>query len=200
MYTGKNIGTQVRQLRAEGKTHKEIMSLLGCCRSATYYHCDENSKEKSLISTKKHRNKAHPFLDKTQRFLSKKKRVGIPIDKYQDKLILVIYHKHRSFHQCRKTKKTMESSFTPEDVIKKFGNNTICYLTGRAIDITKGRSYNFDHKIPVSRGGDNSIDNLGICTKQVNMAKSDLTPEEFFSLCKEVLEYNGYKVEKEKSE
>ena len=67
---------------------------------------------------------------------------------------------------------------------------------GEQLDITKPRDYVFDHMIPRSRGGDNSLDNLGLCTKQANMAKSDLTPEEFIQFCKKVLEYNGYTVNK----
>ena len=40
--------------------------------------------------------------------------------------------------------------------------------------------------IPVSLGGENSLDNLGICCPQANSAKSDLCLEDFFSLCKEL--------------
>jgi 5-methylcytosine-specific restriction endonuclease McrA len=50
--------------------------------------------------------------------------------------------------------------------------------------------------IPVSRGGDNSLENLGITCKAANQAKGDLTVEEFLKLCADVLTYNGFKVEK----
>ena len=58
----------------------------------------------------------------------------------------------------------------------------------------KSRSYNLDHITPRSRGGNNSIENCNIIDKQVNVAKRDLTNEEFISLCKEVLEHNGFDV------
>ena len=37
---------------------------------------------------------------------------------------------------------------------------------------------------------------MGLACKEANMAKSDMTVDEFFNLCKEVLEHNGYKVNK----
>ncbi len=80
-------------------------------------------------------------------------------------------------------------TFTVEDVINKFGENPKCYLTGEQLDIYQPRTYAFDHIIPASRGGLSSIDNLGLCTKQANMAKSDLTPDEFYKLCKKVIQH-----------
>ena len=56
--------------------------------------------------------------------------------------------------------------------------------------------YNLDHIIPASRGGDNSLNNLGITHKVANTMKSDLTPEELIEWCKKILEFNNYKIEK----
>ena len=50
--------------------------------------------------------------------------------------------------------------------------------------------------IPASRGGDNSLNNLGITHKVANTMKSDLTPEELIEWCKKILEFNNYKIEK----
>jgi 5-methylcytosine-specific restriction endonuclease McrA len=47
-----------------------------------------------------------------------------------------------------------------------------------------------DHIIPVSRGGDNSLDNCQILSKEVNQAKSNMTDEEFIEMCKRVVEFN----------
>src|SRR5690606_30698042 len=103
---------------------------------------------------------------------------------------------------CRKIQKffmgdTMSEKFTLEDIINKFGEKPICYLTGEEIDIYQPRTYQFDHKIPRSRGGENSIENLGIVTKQANKSKTDMTPDEYFNLCKRVLEHQGYKIQGE---
>lgn len=81
------------------------------------------------------------------------------------------------------------------DIINKFGVKTKCYLTGTPIDLEKD-DYCFDHIVPVSKGGTNDLINLGITIPKANYSKSDLTVEEYLDLCKQVLEYNGYKVEK----
>ena len=86
--------------------------------------------------------------------------------------------------------------FKSEDIIEKFGQHTQCYLTGKPIDLLGENVFHFDHKQPLRQGGDNSIDNLGITTKEANMAKADLTQEQFLALCKEVLEHDGYEVHK----
>jgi 5-methylcytosine-specific restriction endonuclease McrA len=109
---------------------------------------------------------------------------------------LLLKGKIECFTYKKSKEQYMKPLFTVEDVIQKFGENTICYLTGDQIDINKPRTYAFDHVIPRSRGGNNDLDNLGICTKAVNQAKSDMTPDEFMNLCKKVLEYNGYTVTK----
>lgn len=83
-----------------------------------------------------------------------------------------------------------------KEIINKYGTKTSCYLTGDKIDLSNPASYSFDHVIPVAKGGKNIIDNLGVCTQEVNIAKNDKTPQEFFELCIKVLRYNGYKVTK----
>jgi len=40
-----------------------------------------------------------------------------------------------------------------------------------------------DHKVPISRGGDHSKENLCWATSTINRVKTDLTEEEFFSMC-----------------
>ena len=46
------------------------------------------------------------------------------------------------------------------------------------------------HKIPLSRGGDNGMDNLMLSCWECNHAKNNLTMEEFFEKAKEILRYN----------
>lgn len=101
------------------------------------------------------------------------------------------------FFKDRKNKmKYRPPTFTVDDVINKFGENPTCSLTGQKVDINNTKSYHFDHKLPVSRGGDNSIDNLQILTREANQSKSDLTNDEFIELCKTVLIHQGYQVTK----
>lgn len=81
-------------------------------------------------------------------------------------------------------------SYGYKDVIKKFGENTLCSLTGESINLILDDDYSLDHIIPISRGGDNSIDNMCILKRSVNQAKHNLLNEEFIELCKRVVEYN----------
>lgn len=39
-----------------------------------------------------------------------------------------------------------------------------------------------DHKIPLNRGGDNSLDNLCFCSSHMNTVKGDMTEKEFREL------------------
>lgn len=63
-----------------------------------------------------------------------------------------------------------------------------CYLCGRETVI--GSKYeatnelyaNADHIVPLSRGGKHCVDNLRIACRKCNLAKSDMTEEEFLSL------------------
>ena len=58
-----------------------------------------------------------------------------------------------------------------------------CALTGAKLD----RTAQLDHKLPLARGGDNTIENLQWTTAQANKSKRDLTDSEFYALCKEVV-------------
>lgn len=56
-----------------------------------------------------------------------------------------------------------------------------CYYTGVFIDET---DFGIDHKVPLARGGDNSLDNLCAVAKSTNNSKGALTDTEFFELLK----------------
>ena len=61
-----------------------------------------------------------------------------------------------------------------------------CACTGEPLILCSTAS--LDHIVPRSRGGDDSLGNLRWVLKAVNIAKHDLTHEEFLSLCRRVLE------------
>jgi 5-methylcytosine-specific restriction endonuclease McrA len=92
--------------------------------------------------------------------------------------------------------KDAELIFNSADVLRKFGDNPSCYLTGRAINWEESDTYNFDHFVPASKGGDNSLENLRLSCPSANRAKYDLSFEEFIILCRDVLIKNGYTVSK----
>lgn len=57
-----------------------------------------------------------------------------------------------------------------------------CPYTGRNLEI--GRNATIDHKVPRSRGGTDDIGNLQWVDWQVNKAKTDMTHDEFITLCR----------------
>jgi 5-methylcytosine-specific restriction endonuclease McrA len=81
-------------------------------------------------------------------------------------------------------------TFKTQELLSKIGENPICYLTGRPIDLLDGKSYHLDHIIPKNRGGQNSLDNCNIACKDANQAKGNLLYDEFIVLCQEVLNFH----------
>lgn len=58
-----------------------------------------------------------------------------------------------------------------------------CALTGWDL---KPETASLDHILPVSRGGDHSIENLQILDYRVNKAKGTMTADEFVEMCRAV--------------
>jgi 5-methylcytosine-specific restriction endonuclease McrA len=86
------------------------------------------------------------------------------------------------------------SAFNYKDVYAKYGDHFQCELTGRPLSWNEPHTYEYDHIVPVSRGGNSCIDNLQIVCTDANRAKNDMTEDEFLDLCKEVVLHAGYKV------
>ena len=182
------LAQKILELHNQGKTKKEIASILNCNIATVFYNVDPNYKINEKL-----RYKTNPIYRKIIQFC-RIKTFQKPKSYKTTNIRSFIYWKIRTFCTTKKGDKNVSHNFTPEDVIGKFGTNPKCYLTGQEIDISKPRTYEFDHIIPKSRGGQNTLDNLGICTKESNRAKQTMTPDELFNLCKIILEHQGYKI------
>ena len=183
------------KLKSTGLSNRKIANILGCSISTVLYNTNDERKRKTNQRNNANRLKTNPLLIKLRKFLQRVKEIK-KIRKPSEKDTKILKNKILTFHRNRKTKEYTKINFTLDDLIAKFGKNPKCYLTGKEIDIYQPRTYQFDHIIPTSKGGDNSIDNLGICTKEANMSKTDHTLEEFIELCKEVLINQGYNITK----
>lgn len=175
---------EILKLRSEGKTYNEIKKELGCSKSTISYYCGKGQKEKAKKRVRKRReNLIH---SKVESFLYRKeKNIKEGLRKFQK----------TDLKSKGRVDSNIKTTFTWVDVLNKFGENTYCYLSGREINLYED-NYNFDHIIPVSKNGSNDLENLGILHEKVNRMKSDLSPEELIEWCKEILEFNNYKVEK----
>jgi 5-methylcytosine-specific restriction endonuclease McrA len=160
---------QIFSLRYEGKSYKEIQSILGCSKSTISYYLGEDQLKKIKIRNKE-LNANNPLIRKLDTFKNK--------------------------HNRTKGKKVKSEKFGWKEIVEKYGWETNCYLSGQKIDLRLPETYSFDHIVPKSKGGNSSLDNLGITTKKANQAKSDILLNDFFDLCKMILEKNGYRVEK----
>lgn len=67
----------------------------------------------------------------------------------------------------------------------------LCALTGRRLD----RTAHVDHILPKTRGGGDEAKNLRWICAEVNLAKRNLTEDEFSRLCKDVMEWIGRRIE-----
>lgn len=178
---------KILELRKSGLAYSKIAEILNCTKSLVCYYCGKNQKLKSTKRQIIRRKKSHPYESKLHNF----KYIKSTNKKRTSKTKQTTHPYYGKWYKLMK-----DTDVTVQDLINKFSEQPKCYLTGDDIDINDVKSYHFDHVIPKSRGGDNSLDNIQIATKTANLSKSDMTPDEFFFLCKKVLEHNGYTVYK----
>lgn len=183
---------KIIQLRSQGRTYREICDVLNCSKGLVSYHCGIGQKEKHNNNQRK-RRKSNPLRNKMEEFLRRNyiKKPSLNTSP--------LYRKYIDFFKTlvnNRRNGRMQPTFTMEQLLDKIGPSPRCYLTGERIDLEQPKSYQLDHIIPASRGGDNSLDNLGLCKKEVNISKRDMTKEEYLELCVKVLKFNGYSVKK----
>lgn len=181
---------QILKLREQGKSYNEIHQITGASKGTIAYHCGKDQKKKCNYR----KSHIHPFVTMRDRFLRETTKPQCV--KYTSKSLNTIWSgRIMDFHR-NKDRSYNTPEFTLEELKNKIGDSPICYLTGEPIDIYQRKTYQFDHIIPRSRGGTNSLDNLGITTKQANQAKNNLTYDEFLELCVQVVQHAGYSITK----
>jgi|TARA_R110000823_G_C15883115_1_gene495276 CRISPR/Cas system Type II protein with McrA/HNH and RuvC-like nuclease domain len=175
---------RILELRKEGKTYNQIKEIIGCSKGTISYHCGNGQKEKT--KKRKQKIRENVLLAKVERFkYRKRKNVVENIRKFQK----------RDNTINGDVNKNIDTNFDWEDVLKKFGEDTKCYLSGEEINLYD-KTYQLDHIIASSKGGDNSLDNMGITHEVVNKMKGNLTPDELIEWCIKILKYNEYKITK----
>ena len=186
---------EILKLRSEGKTYDEIKEIVGCSKGTVSYHCGPGQKEKTNNRLRKRRENL--LLSKVDGFRYRKDN-GI-INLCEDVKVRAkryMPENTRKFQGIKDGDYDIKDNefFRWEDVIEREGGEeTICYLSGEPINL-KENQYQLDHIQPKSRGGDNSLANLGIAHSVVNMMKHNLTPIELLEWCAKILEHNGFDV------
>ena len=185
------LNKQIKALRQKGYTFNQIAKKLQCSKSTVSYALRKKTrdvvklKQENMLLYKKHIfNKIYTFHHST----SAVKKQHWYINKTPRQISKAISTKASTFQK--------PMIFNYKDVYAKYGDHFPCALTGRPIDFNKPNTYEYDHIIPTSRGGDNTLNNLQIVCPEVNRAKQNLTDDEFIDLCKEVVIHGGHKIYK----
>lgn len=173
---------KILELRSKGFSYRQIANQLKCSRSTIGYWCRPDQKEKVKRNRQNRLYWKTILTRKINRFKNSKPS---SIVRHKSNWKVKIVRGVKQFCDITKMKNWGSKQF-----LEKFGTKTVCYLTGREIDLIKD-NYNFDHIVPVSKGGTGDIDNLGITVPIANRSKSDMTLEEYLDLCEEVLRYHG---------
>jgi 5-methylcytosine-specific restriction endonuclease McrA len=184
---------KIIELRDLGYTYNQIAKELNCSKSIICYHLGENQKEKTKKRNLK-RGQDKVLSQKIYRFCKRGIKEQNDISEKDRNFEVKLNMKIQKFRYINHDGDKMESQFGTEELKERIKNVTHCELSGRPIDISDASSWQLDHKIPVSRGGQNTLDNVAILRPETNYAKHNMTNEELIELCKDILTHNGYKV------
>jgi len=184
------LGPKINALRLQGLSYKDIQNTLGCSLGTISYYLGKGQKEKTKQRRKNVSRPTYIHVKRTNSFQT-------PTIRKQKKLNPKKSFTHREMTKSISDKASRfqrSSAFNYKDVYAKYGDHFQCELTGRPLTWNEPHTYEYDHILPVARGGNSSIDNLQIVCIDANRAKNDMTEEEFLDLCKEVVLHAGYKV------
>ena len=179
----KNLKPKIIELKEKGYSYNKIVAELGCAKSTVSYHLGKNQKKKALSRKRVYRSE-NPLIKKRDNFVNHKRR-GVSQSSQQASVRKILTDKRHHFCKRRGEKEYM---FLLDELENKVRDNPHCYLTGRKIDLSDSLSYHLDHIVPVSKGGDNSLENCGLTCRSANQAKNDLLLDDFIKLCQDVID------------
>ena len=91
--------------------------------------------------------------------------------------------------QTPRTSRTKEGKATAESLMGLIESQEYrCQLSGTLLEPSTAA---LDHKIPISSGGSDSIENLQWVSSDVNKAKGSMNQQEFITMCKRVASWNS---------
>lgn len=156
---------KINELRLTGKTYDEISTELHCSKGTISYHCNADVKNKTSIRRQRWRHK-NTLAVKLGNFMhpnSKKRKYCVT--------------------------GTDDPNLNLTELTKKIGNNPKCYLTGTPINLDNPQEYSLDHIVPITKGGQNTLENCGLISRRANIFKSDLLLNDVYHLCEQILKY-----------
>lgn len=201
---------ELKAMHESGLSYNKIREITGLSKSTISWHLSKKARSKVIeYRAKKRKNsicwklsrKTDHFLEKTKEKKQTKASKEKPKRAFENKSIV--------FKRVAKkdTIGNMTREFGYKDLLKHLGYKgeftdealanweAKCAYSGRKLNLLDSTSYSLDHIEPRSKGGTNDMENCALTSKEANMAKSDLSKDEFLKLCEDVLKHNGYKVE-----
>ena len=128
----------------------------------------EKEKTKKRLSDYYLNNKKNIQEYKKEHYLNNIDRYKLLFKRYRETThykLLQRVHKH-------KKRSNKDSNFTLNELEKKMTEqNNKCFYCGIELDLSIPRFTHIDHKIPLSKGGNNTIDNIVWCCSNCNLKK-----------------------------
>ena len=186
------LNKQIIALRKKGLSFNQIAKQLKCSKSTVSYALRKKTRQKSKEKNAEYPNHLKKLNSKIYSFtnpkISTQTKAAWYINNSPRQNTKAISDKANRFQRSM--------TFNYKDVHEKYGDHFPCALTGRPLEFNEPQTYEYDHILPTSRGGDNSIDNLQLLCPEANKAKGMMTDDEFKDLCREVIIHAGYKIYK----
>jgi len=198
------LGKKIVLLRRQGLSYRAIAKTIPCSKSTVCYHLKGGQKAAKQAQHRAYMltgegavsKKINSFKSRIYKLIQKReffKRKKTARQQVRHKMKL---YRRRSRSSSYDRVNNINKPYGIKEVLGKLGSNPRCYLTGSQIDLAKSETYSLDHVTPISKGGTNDLENMGLATRNANMAKNDLTVSQFVALCKQVLINRGYHVKK----
>lgn len=187
-----NLPEQIRKLRDEKKlTIKKICEKLNISKY-TFEYWYRNKKDWNAKRMRVFRSTVN---GKIQTFVNRKERKQKPPEKtYTIKIENLRKQIWKRVKKMANAKTTTDKAGLATALLEKFTKEPFCYISGEKIDLTELHTWQIDHITPISKGGLNTIENLGLVSKMSNRFKHSLTLEELEILSRKFLEKRGFKV------
>jgi len=184
---------EILRRRSLGHSYRQIQKETGYSKGTISYYCGQGVKERQQYRQRHYKKNRHPLIGKIQRFKELYKQPVCSNVKSSSQALA-----NTKISNFRKIKgegdvimRDINTKFTLQDIIDKYGTHPRCYLTGEQVDLNNAMTYQLDHIVPRSKGGKGTLDNLGITTPRANSMKGDMLVDEYTEECIKHLKHKG---------
>ena len=143
------LGPKIKALRKQGYSYKDIQNTLNCSLGTISYYLGKGQKEK----TKQRRKNVSPVTYSHVKRINCIPKPNDPNAKETKPQNLFYARQMSKAISSKASKFQKNAAFNYKDVYAKYGDHFQCALTGRPLSWNKPQEYEYDHIVPVARGG-----------------------------------------------